>query len=74
MNNIIKMRLLASLVFTTVIAIGLFSGISTISNINDGFVEKDQQIKSSNNDGRTITISLEKDNTEKCDPIIDPRC
>ena len=43
MNNIIKMQLLASLFFTTVIAIELFGGISTTPNIYDVFAEKDKE-------------------------------
>jgi hypothetical protein len=73
MNNMFKMRSLTSLVFTTVIAIGLFSGISIAPNIDDIFAEKYKEGKSSNNDGSTsITISLKKDSTEKCTPW-DPR-
>jgi hypothetical protein len=73
MNNIIKIGLLASLVFTTVIAIGLFGGISTAPNIDYVFAEEYKEGKSSNNDGSTsITISLKKDSTEKCTPW-DPR-
>ena len=40
MNNIIKMRILTLLVFTTVIVIGLFGSVSTAPTIDDVFAEE----------------------------------
>ena len=66
MNNIIKMRILTSLVFT-LIAIGLFR-ISTASIVDDVFGEKDQQVKNRNIEGNIATSISSKNGSEKCSP------
>ena len=69
MNNIIKIGLLTSLVFTTVIAMGLF-GLSTKSMIDNVLAEKPQEGKNSNNDGNTATgSSSDNNNNVKCNPF-----
>jgi hypothetical protein len=71
MNNIIKTRLLTSIVFTTVIAIGLF-GISTTSMVENIFADKDKEGKNNNIMENTATSDSSKDTNEKCTPW-DPR-
>jgi hypothetical protein len=68
MNKVIK----TILIVFSVIGIGLFSGISTASMVNDVFAEKNKEGKNSNTDGSTATINL-KNSTEKCTSW-DPRC
>jgi hypothetical protein len=68
MNNIIKIKL----VVFTIIAIGLFGGISTAPTIDDVFANKDKEGKNSNTVEHTATSDSSKDTTEKCTPW-DPR-